>query len=271
MAIEWSFPSNNFGTLNGIGEAGIETFKGAPYRSLAREICQNSLDARSSKSKPVRVVFSLSSIQSRDIPRFEVLREALSRCLQFWKEQGNDKTVAFFKEATTVASLSAIDLLRISDFNTTGLTGSDKEYSTPWQDLVKASGVSSKGGSSGGSFGIGKSAPFACSKLRTVFYATRDINRLEAFQGKIRDFDGFTTYSRERPKRTGLCLLLHCCKRRSPRLFEPQFQFRLCRDIIRHRSRQHFGDWRPVQHHRDEGDRRSRENPIDFFHLQECR
>lgn len=186
MAIEWSFPSNNFGTLNGIGEAGIETFKGAPYRSLAREICQNSLDARSSKSKPVRVVFSLSSIQSRDIPRFEVLREALSRCLQFWKEQGNDKTVAFFKEATTVASLSAIDLLRISDFNTTGLTGSDKEYSTPWQDLVKASGVSSKGGSSGGSFGIGKSAPFACSKLRTVFYATKDINRLEAFQGIAR-------------------------------------------------------------------------------------
>ena len=186
MAIEWSFPSNNFGTLNGIGEAGIETFKGAPYRSLAREICQNSLDARSSKSKPVRVVFSLFSIQSRDIPRFEVLREALSRCLQFWKEQGNDKTVAFFKEATTVASLSAIDLLRISDFNTTGLTGSDKEYSTPWQDLVKASGVSSKGGSSGGSFGIGKSAPFACSKLRTVFYATKDINRLEAFQGIAR-------------------------------------------------------------------------------------
>lgn len=40
MAIEWSFPSNNFGTLNGIGEAGIETFKGAPYRSLAREISE---------------------------------------------------------------------------------------------------------------------------------------------------------------------------------------------------------------------------------------
>ena len=186
MAIEWNFPSNNFGTLNGIGEAGIETFKGAPYRSLAREICQNSLDARLSKNKPVRVEFSLSSIQSRDIPRFEALREALSRCLQFWKEQDNDKTVAFFKEATSVALQSTIDLLRISDFNTTGLTGSDKEYGTPWQDLVKASGVSSKGGSSGGSFGIGKSAPFACSKLRTVFYATKDIQQLEAFQGIAR-------------------------------------------------------------------------------------
>ena len=36
MAVEWNFPSNNYGTLSGIGEAGIETFKGAPYRSLAR-------------------------------------------------------------------------------------------------------------------------------------------------------------------------------------------------------------------------------------------
>ena len=186
MAIEWNFPSNNYGTLNGIGEAGIETFKGAPYRSLAREICQNSLDARMSKNKPVRVVFSLSSIQSCDIPRFDALREALSRCLQFWKEQGNEKTIAFFREATSVASQTTIDLLRISDFNTTGLTGSDEEYSSPWQNLVKASGVSSKSGSAGGSFGIGKSAPFACSRLRTVFYATRDVDFLKAVQGIAR-------------------------------------------------------------------------------------
>lgn len=46
MSIDWNFPGNNFGTLSGIGEAGIETFKGSPCRSLAREICQNSLDAR---------------------------------------------------------------------------------------------------------------------------------------------------------------------------------------------------------------------------------
>lgn len=79
-----------------------------------------------------------------------------------------------------------IPVLRISDFNTTGLTGSDKEYNTPWQNLVKASGVSDKDGASGGSFGIGKSAPFACSDLRTVFYSTLDINGLKAFQGVAR-------------------------------------------------------------------------------------
>ena len=204
MAVKWNFPSNNFGTLNGIGEAGIETFKGAPYRSLAREICQNSLDARASQSKPVRVVFSLASWQRKEIPGYTELRDSISHCLEFWKEQGNKKTVDFFTDAESVFSAFSIDILRVSDYNTTGLTGSNKEYNSPWQDLVKASGVSSKGGSSGGSFGIGKSAPFACSRLRTVFYATKDINGLEAFQGiarlvsfrekgPYRDHDSITT------------------------------------------------------------------------------
>ena len=60
MAIGWNFPSSNFGTLNGIGEAGIETFKGTPYKSLAREICQNSLDAKDGSGNPVIVEFSCS-------------------------------------------------------------------------------------------------------------------------------------------------------------------------------------------------------------------
>lgn len=92
----------------------------------------------------------------------------------------------FFEQAKKVSESTKISLLRISDFNTTGLTGSDQEYNTPWQNLVKASGVSDKAGSSGGSFGIGKSAPFACSDLRTVFYATQDKNGLKAFQGIAR-------------------------------------------------------------------------------------
>lgn len=28
MSVGWNFPSNNYGTLTGIGEAGIETFRG---------------------------------------------------------------------------------------------------------------------------------------------------------------------------------------------------------------------------------------------------
>ena len=39
----WNFPSNNFGQIFGIADSGVETFKGTPMKSLAREICQNSL------------------------------------------------------------------------------------------------------------------------------------------------------------------------------------------------------------------------------------
>lgn len=186
MAIGWKFPSNNYGTLSGIGEAGIETFKGTPYRSLAREICQNSLDARVSSDKPVVVEFSCTQEETGSLPEFAALKEAIDSCLDFWTKQKNKKTVDFFKNAVKVAEQGTIPVLRISDFNTTGLVGSDQDYNTPWQNLVKASGVSDKGGASGGSFGIGKSAPYACSDLRTVFYATHDKNGLKACQGIAR-------------------------------------------------------------------------------------
>lgn len=186
MAIKWNFPSNQFGTITGIGEAGIETFKGTPYRSLAREICQNSLDARISDEKPVIIDFSLSMERKDSIPGFKDLSDAIKSCLDFWTRQDNKKTIDFFKKADKIANMDLIPVLRISDHYTTGLEGSDKDYNTPWQNLVKASGVSSKSGTSGGSFGIGKSAPFACSDLRTVFYATIDQTRLEATQGIAR-------------------------------------------------------------------------------------
>lgn len=183
MTNSWIFPSNNYGTVTGIGEAGIETFRGSPYRSLAREICQNSMDAKVDRNKPVIVEFSCFSLASRDIPDYNTLQDAINSCLNFWTEQNNKKTIDFFKKAKAVIENKFINILRISDSNTTGLQGSDKEYNTPWHNLVKAAGVSDKEGSSGGSFGIGKAAPFACSDVRTLFYATKDIDGLSAFQG----------------------------------------------------------------------------------------
>jgi hypothetical protein len=183
MSTGWYFPSNNYGTVTGIGEAGIETFRGSPYRSLAREICQNSMDARIDNKNPVIIEFSSFSIPTKNIPGYDNLHEAIKSCLNFWTEQDNKKTIDFFNKAKTTIEHPTIDVLRISDFNTTGLQGSDKEFNTPWHNLVKASGVSGKEGSAGGSFGIGKAAPFVCSDIRTLFYATKDIDGLSAFQG----------------------------------------------------------------------------------------
>lgn len=53
---------------------------------------------------------------------------------------------------------------------------------------MKRVGASDKPATDGGSRGIGKAAPFACSYLRTVFYATKnsDEENREAFQSVAR-------------------------------------------------------------------------------------
>ncbi|WP_061994245.1 hypothetical protein [Clostridium sp. ATCC 25772] len=184
MGIGWKFPENNFGSLTGISEAGIETFRANIYNSLAREICQNSLDARLKDDEPVIVDFQKIYIGKDSIPGYNDFLDVWTRCLDFWIARNNKKAVDFLKNGSKVLDKEKLCVLRISDFNTTGLTGSDKEYDiTPWQNLVKSSGVSDKGDSDGGSFGIGKSAPYACSNLRTLIYSTFDKDGLCATQG----------------------------------------------------------------------------------------
>lgn len=177
--MRWSFPSNNNGDVNGISNSGIETFQGTPLKSLAREICQNSLDASLDES-PVTVDFISFELSKEEIPGAEDLCDAFNRSLAFWELK---KAQDFFNTALEVMNAEKIPFLRISDFNTTGLCGSDGEYNTPWCNLTKSSGASDKAVTSGGSFGIGKYAPFACSSFRTVFYSTLDKDGKSAYQG----------------------------------------------------------------------------------------
>lgn len=183
MSIGWNFPSNNYGESAGFGEAGIETFKGSLFSSLAREICQNSLDARLDNSKPVKIEIMLSDVCKDKIHGINELKTALNSCREY-SEKAN--AIKFFENAIEICDSDTVRVLRISDYNTTGLTGSSAAKSSPWLDLVKSSGVSNKGGDQGGSFGIGKKAPFACSDLRTVFYNTLDKNGEKAYQGVAR-------------------------------------------------------------------------------------
>lgn len=52
MSICWNFSSNNNEKISVISEAGIETFRGKQLKSLAREICQNSLDTIAESKDP---------------------------------------------------------------------------------------------------------------------------------------------------------------------------------------------------------------------------
>lgn len=183
----WNFPSNNYGQISGIADSGVETFNGTPMKSLAREICQNSIDANLKNGLPTRVDFVPFEIEPNAIPGFINLKEAFERGQEFWARQTSTKAKAFFRSAIAEATQKEkIMCLRISDFNTTGLTGSKEEYNSPWSNLTKSTGASDKSGTNGGSFGIGKFAPYACSLFRTVFYSTMDNEGVCAYQGVSR-------------------------------------------------------------------------------------
>ena len=180
--IKWCFPSSNGGEKQGLNNSGIETFKDTPVKSLAREICQNSLDAAHDK-KTVVVEFNTFSIASDEFPDKKGFNDVLNKCLEYWESNPNQKSKNFFTRAIERLNAPKINFLRISDFNTTGLRGSNSKTSSDWDNLINSSGASEKGDSKGGSFGIGKNAPFACSDFRTVFYSTYDIDGLKANKG----------------------------------------------------------------------------------------
>ena len=73
MNNKWRFPASNHGERKGISSGDAETFKKAPYEAFAREILQNSIDARKSDEEPTRVEFSVFEIKTKDIPGFKEL------------------------------------------------------------------------------------------------------------------------------------------------------------------------------------------------------
>ena len=182
---KWCFPSNSGGDEQGLNNSLIETFNDLPIKSLAREIVQNSLDA-ALDGKMAIVEFKSFFLDKKDFPDGEQLVEILGKCNDFAVSLNNIKAQSFFANALRTIGLDKIPFLRISDFNTRGLKGSNQERGTDWSNLVRSTGSSNKQGESGGSFGIGKGAPFACSAIRTVFYSTLDCDGLKASQGVSR-------------------------------------------------------------------------------------
>ncbi len=186
----WRFPPSNGGVEQGINDGGIATFKGSElYSNLAREICQNSLDAKAEGERTVVVDFTLRSFKKKDYPELKSIEDIIDRCEYYWEFKADDKMKAFIAESRQKLSADTIDCLLISDHNTKGLSGARVDIRQPsvWRALTHSDGVTQKGAGSAGSYGIGKSAPFACSSFRTVFYNSYSIkDKLKAFQGVSR-------------------------------------------------------------------------------------
>lgn len=185
----WRFPPLSGGPKQGYTNNDIEAFKGQDViDNLAREICQNSLDAVDSADAPVKVVFESMKIKKDNYPLFSEYQECLDGCRRFWGDEMDDRLSRFLAGADEAISQDEITLLVASDYNTKGLDGSRNErLKTPWEALTSSDGVSVKNDEdSAGSYGIGKNAPFACSSLSMVFYNTLASDGESAFIGVAR-------------------------------------------------------------------------------------
>lgn len=182
-------PTTSSDSIEGLNDGNIETYKNTPLLSLTKEELQNSTDQaimdENNQPKRVTVEFQDFYLDVNFFPEFDKTKKIYEHERVFWDDylENDKKAIKFFDNAIDLLNKKTIRCLRISDFNTTGLTGIHKTTSSPWNNLVKNKGVSDKPGYSGGSFGIGKDAAFACSQLRIVFYNTINEDGEEGFQG----------------------------------------------------------------------------------------
>ena len=161
----WNFPLLGTGSLIGSNDAAITMFKGSGIMDgLAREVCQNSLDARDETvpaDEPVKVQFKLFELERDHFSMFEEFRQALQGAYDYWNNSPvkTQKIIDFLNTVSKHLRMEKIPVLIMSDYNTIGLNGVKPAIgeTSYWELLVNTEGISIKQNqNSAGSFGIGK-------------------------------------------------------------------------------------------------------------------
>ena len=184
------FPPGENHDRIGFNDSGIEQFKRDRVESLVRECVQNSTDAWDLGSSPVKVTFTLHKLNTADFSWAKKLVKHFQCCIKTLKDEPakkqDPKAIKFFEHALKLIKSKTLSVLVISDECTSGVEGKHGERTSAWSTLVRARGSSSKNSvGAGGSFGIGKSAPFACSPLRTIIYSTKSKDGVAMFGKSI--------------------------------------------------------------------------------------
>ena len=182
---KWRFTGNNFHEESGLDTTDMEMFRKDPVASLAREVCQNSIDAKKDGETKVEVVFDIFKVKRETIPNIQRVEEEIISCIKYQKSKNIEKNVESLEHMLSEIRKPEITCLRISDYNTRGLTQIDK-YSDgegTFYNLTRISGNSDKSAGSGGSKGVGKYATFVVSNFNTVFYSTMNENNQVGFLG----------------------------------------------------------------------------------------
>lgn len=182
MANTWKFPITKGYQHRGLSANELDN-KDSPTQTFVREVIQNSNDAHN--AYPVKVEFDKFDLRTSDFPDLKGFKKTLELCRN---ETMSDSAETRDRDIydSRIASVSAdyMRVMRISDYNTTGLLGSDSnQRDTPWNAATVGKGVTPKNGSSGGSKGRGKESFYRMSEIGCVFFSTLDKNGKEASIG----------------------------------------------------------------------------------------
>lgn len=183
---KWHFAPQLGGREDGPNDPMSESFKKTPYASLIRESIQNSLDVPLDKSQPVKMDFAISSIDPRNFSNFFDLRNHIKGCIDYYTNNDDAKStyqpmVEYFDN---LGMSGRIHYIKVSDYNTTGMSYEKDNTELPFYAFVRAAGVSSKNDkTAGGAFGYGKAAYFYISPIRTVLVSTKTQSGDNFFEG----------------------------------------------------------------------------------------
>lgn len=163
-----------------------QSFKNHPYAALVRESIQNSLDAVLDKSEPVQVAFTFRKMKGNDYPEFFELKKHIKGCLEYYPNNPNAKAIyePMLKLFNDNAYNDHLGYIRVSDYNTKGMSYEEGKTDSPFYAFVRSAGVSAKDDTSaGGSFGFGKAAYYLLSPISTIIVSTCTDKGNKYFEG----------------------------------------------------------------------------------------
>lgn len=132
---QWIFSNLGSSDKVGVNESGIGIFKRQPYKGLAKEILQNVTDAKNPElpdEVPVRAKFELIYVDLEDIPGHERLREVIHKCSEYYSDGDDGEKLRSIRDAADkyFSGDTKVPVLKISDYNTTGLRGVKEDEDT---------------------------------------------------------------------------------------------------------------------------------------------
>lgn len=183
---KWYFADQPNGQEVGPNNAMEQSFKSNPYASLVRESIQNSLDAVLDRSEPVVVKFSFMEMRGVDYPEFFELQYHIQGCLDYFPNNHNAKVTydPMLKLFEGNKYHDHLGFIRVSDYNTKGMSYEEGNTDTPFYAFVRSAGVTVKDNSSaGGSFGFGKAAYYLLSPINSIIVSTCTEDYQKYFEG----------------------------------------------------------------------------------------